>query len=124
MIRRAQASIHPHQTREYETMSTMKRFAIAMLLLALPMGAVADTLPAGKDTEDLYRTAHPDKKISPGLTCGDSRIDYIFYNKHCSAVSSQVVKHGVFGSLGYEHSDHLAVSGVLEIKGSRTSSAK
>jgi hypothetical protein len=31
----------------------MKRFAITMLLLALPMGAVANTLPAGKDTEDI-----------------------------------------------------------------------
>ena len=65
--------------------------------------------------KDLYRTTHPDKKSSPGLTCGESRIDYIFYNKHCSAVSSQVVKDGVFESLGYEHSDHLAVSGVLAI---------
>jgi endonuclease/exonuclease/phosphatase family metal-dependent hydrolase len=74
--------------------------------------------------KDLYRTTHPDKNISPGLTCGDSRIDYIFYNKHFSAVSSQVVKYGVFGSQGYDHSDHLAVSGVLEIKGSRPSKTK
>ena len=43
--------------------------------------------------KDLFRTAHPDKKISPGLTCGDSRIDYIFYNKHCSAVSSLSLIH-------------------------------
>ena len=34
-------------------MFTMKRFAIAMLLLALPMGAVANILPAGKDTEEI-----------------------------------------------------------------------
>ena len=31
----------------------MKRFTITMLLLALPMGAWANTLPAGKDTEDI-----------------------------------------------------------------------
>lgn len=34
-------------------MSTMKRFAIAVLLLALPMAAVANILPAGKDTKDI-----------------------------------------------------------------------
>jgi hypothetical protein len=34
-------------------MSVMKRFVIAILLLALPMGASANTLPAGKDTKDI-----------------------------------------------------------------------
>ena len=34
-------------------MPMMNRFAIAMLLLLLPMGAGANTLPAGKDTEDI-----------------------------------------------------------------------
>jgi len=71
---------------------------------------------AGHGYKDLYRSVHPDIDLSPGLTCGDGRIDYIFYNKHFSPVSSEVVKHGVFGSLGYRHSDHLAVSGVLEMK--------
>jgi len=75
---------------------------------------------ADQGYKDLFRTTHPNKKIKPGLTCGDGRIDYIFYNKHCSAVSSQVVKKGVFGSLGYGQSDHLAISGVLEIKSSKT----
>ncbi|MEO9593128.1 endonuclease/exonuclease/phosphatase family protein [Rhodopirellula bahusiensis] len=65
---------------------------------------------------DLYRTTHPDQTSDPGLTYGDGRIDYVFYNEHCSPVSSQVVNQGVFGSLGYEQSDHLAVSGVLEIE--------
>ena len=66
--------------------------------------------------QDLYRTAHPDKNTHPGLTCGPGRIDYIFYNQHCSPVNSKVVTKGVFGSKGYDQSDHLGVFGTLELK--------
>ncbi|WP_150122473.1 endonuclease/exonuclease/phosphatase family protein [Rhodopirellula islandica] len=66
--------------------------------------------------EDLYRTTRPDPQSHPGQTFRDTRIDYIFHNQHCSAVSSQVVQEGVFGSRGYDQSDHLAISGVLKVE--------
>jgi endonuclease/exonuclease/phosphatase family metal-dependent hydrolase/pimeloyl-ACP methyl ester carboxylesterase len=64
---------------------------------------------------DLYRTVHPDPKASPGLTCSGARIDYIFCNKHVTPVDCKVVTAGVFGSLGPEQSDHLAVFGTVKI---------
>lgn len=65
--------------------------------------------------EDLYRTVHPDPKASPGLTCSGSRIDYIFYNRHVKPIDCKVVKKSVFGSRGFDQSDHLAVFGVVKI---------
>ena len=65
---------------------------------------------------DLYRGIHSDSKADPGLTCGDGRIDYIFHNRLVKPVECRVVKDGVFGSRGYEQSDHLAVFGVVKIK--------
>ena len=64
---------------------------------------------------DLYRSVHTDSKSDPGLTCGDGRIDYIFHNKHVTPLESQVVKKGVFGSKGYDASDHLGVFGTVRI---------
>ncbi len=64
---------------------------------------------------DLYRTVRPDAKADPGLTCGDGRIDYIFYNKHVKPVSAHVMTQGVFGSRGYDQSDHLGVFGEVEV---------
>jgi hypothetical protein len=64
---------------------------------------------------DLYRTIHPDPSASPGRTSRRSRIDYIFYNRHVTPVDCQVLEDGVFGSRGFDHSDHLAVFGVVKI---------
>jgi endonuclease/exonuclease/phosphatase family metal-dependent hydrolase len=64
---------------------------------------------------DLYRAVHPDPKASPGLTCSGERIDYIFCNRHVTPVDCKVVTAGVFGSLGPEQSDHLAVFGTVTI---------
>ena len=65
---------------------------------------------------DLYRKVHPDAKASLGSTCGDDgRIDYIFHNGLVEGMESRVVEKGVFGSLGYDQSDHLAVFGVVKI---------
>lgn len=64
---------------------------------------------------DLYRTLHPDAGTMPGLTCGDGRIDYIMHNRHVKPLECRVVGNGVFGSRGYDHSDHLAVFGVVRI---------
>lgn len=66
---------------------------------------------------DLYRAVHPDVKSHPGLTCGNSRIDYIFGNQLIKPVSSKVVTQGVFGSTGYKQSDHLGIFGVVKIGG-------
>jgi len=66
---------------------------------------------------DLFRTVHPDPARHPGLTCGEGRIDYIFYNQHVTPVACRVVDEGVFGSKGYDHSDHLAVFGVVRLAG-------
>jgi len=64
---------------------------------------------------DLYRAVKPDAKADPGVTCSSSRIDYIFHNKHVTPVDCKVVTAGVFGSRGREHSDHLAVFGIVKI---------
>ncbi len=65
---------------------------------------------------DLYREVRPDHRSDPGLTCGDGRIDYIFYRGGLAPVDCKVVTKGVFGSEGYDHSDHLAVFGILKLK--------
>ncbi len=65
--------------------------------------------------QDLFRTVHPDPRSHPGLTSRRSRIDYIFYNQHVTPLDCQVLKDGVFGSRGFDHSDHLAVFGVVKI---------
>lgn len=67
--------------------------------------------------KDLYRTAHPDAQKMPGLTCGDDRIDFIFYNKHVTPGTSRVLTDSVFESRGYKHSDHLGVFGTVTIGG-------
>lgn len=64
---------------------------------------------------DLYRTVHADVAGMPGLTCGDGRIDYIFYNRHAGPIDSRVLEAGVFGSRGYEQSDHLGVFGSVQL---------
>ena len=64
---------------------------------------------------DLYRTLNPDPEAKPGLTWPDSRIDYIFYNRHVGPVDCRVLEDGVFGSRGYKLSDHLALFGVLRV---------
>ena len=64
---------------------------------------------------DLYRALHPDAKAFPGRTSKRSRIDYIFYNQHVQPVGCKVLEDGVFGSRGFDHSDHLAVFGVVKI---------
>ena len=71
---------------------------------------------ASREFSDLYRTLHPDVKEHPGLTCGEARIDYIFYNKHFAPVEARVVEKEVFGSNGYEDSDHLGVWGGLRFR--------
>lgn len=68
-----------------------------------------------KGFHDLYRTVNPSHETAPGHTCGASRIDYIFYNRHVLPVECKVVSEGVFDSRGYEQSDHLAVFGVVKI---------
>ncbi len=73
---------------------------------------------------DLYRTVHRDAKAKPGLTCGDGRIDYIFYSKHFSPIKCQVVTDSVFGSKGYKQSDHLAVCGSLKLDKQKSSPNK
>ena len=65
--------------------------------------------------KDLYRTVHPDPKAYPGRTSKSSRIDYIFCNQHVKPVDCKVLEDGVFGSRGFDHSDHLAVFGVVKI---------
>jgi hypothetical protein len=40
---------------------------------------------------------------------------YIFCNRHVTPVDCKVVTAGVFGSLGPEQSDHLAVFGTVTI---------
>jgi len=65
--------------------------------------------------KDLYRTVHPDPNVFPGRTSRRSRIDYIFYNQHVEPVDCKVLEDGVFGSRGFDHSDHLAVFGVVKI---------
>ena len=72
---------------------------------------------------DLYRTVHPDPNAFPGRTSRRSRIDYIFYNRHVTPTDCKVLEDGVFGSRGFDHSDHLAVFGVVKI-GSAAGSAK
>lgn len=64
---------------------------------------------------DLYRTVYPDPEAFPGRTSSRSRIDYIFCNEHVTPVASQVLNDGVFNSRGFDHSDHLAVFGVVKI---------
>ncbi|MCP4313826.1 MAG: hypothetical protein GY790_21440 [Bacteroidetes bacterium] len=65
---------------------------------------------------DLYRTVHPDPKAYPGKTSSEGRIDYIFGNQHVTPTSAKVLSKGVFGSGGFEDSDHLAVHGEFEIR--------
>ena len=65
--------------------------------------------------KDLYRTIHADPNAFPGRTSRRSRIDYIFYNQHVKPVACKVLEDGVFGSRGFDHSDHLAVFGVVKI---------
>ncbi len=72
---------------------------------------------------DLYRTIHSDPNAFSGLTSKRSRIDYIFHNQHVTPVDCRVLEDGVFGSRGFDHSDHLAVLGMVKI-GSAASSAK
>ena len=72
---------------------------------------------AAQGFSDLYRTVRPKAKSDPGFSCGDGRIDYIFYNRHLKPVESRVFGEGVFGSRGYEQSDHLGVFGALALPG-------
>jgi len=64
---------------------------------------------------DLYRTIHADPHAFPGRTSKRSRIDYIFYNQHVTALDCKVLEDDVFGSRGFDHSDHLAVFGMVRI---------
>ena len=64
---------------------------------------------------DLFRSLNPDHSAKPGLTCGDGRIDYIFHDEHFAPIECKVVEDGVFGSRGYEQSDHLAVFGEIKL---------
>jgi endonuclease/exonuclease/phosphatase family metal-dependent hydrolase len=66
--------------------------------------------------KDLYRTVHPDPKTFPGTTAPEGRIDYIFGNQHVTPTNVKVLSDGVFGSGGFEDSDHLAVYGEFEIR--------
>ena len=66
--------------------------------------------------KDLYRTVRPDPKAFPGKTSKEGRIDYIFCNRHVTPTSAKVLSDGVFGSRGFEDSDHLAVYGEFEIR--------
>lgn len=75
---------------------------------------VTPYLDAQKFT-DLYRAVHTDPATHRGLTWPDSRIDYIFGNRHVTAQESRVVEKGVFGSQGYDASDHLAVYAVVRV---------
>ncbi len=70
--------------------------------------------------KDLYRTVHADPKKKPGLTCGDGRIDFIFYTEHFKAIGSQVLTEGVLGSKGFKESDHLGVLGALVLKSKKS----
>ena len=73
---------------------------------------------------DLYRGLKTDSTTSPGLTCAEGRIDYIFHNRHVKPVTSKVVAQGTFGSLGYDQSDHLAVFGMVKITNPRPAPSK
>ena len=68
--------------------------------------------------KDLYRTVNPDPKAFPGKTAPEpeGRIDYIFCNRHVTPKSAKILSDGVFGSRGFEDSDHLAVYGEFEIR--------
>lgn len=68
---------------------------------------------------DLYRTLHPDPATHPGLTWPDSRIDYIFHNDLLTPLESRVVEKGIFGSGGYDSSDHLALFAVVRVGGKK-----
>lgn len=68
---------------------------------------------------DSYRVVHPDPGKDPGKT-GGRRIDYVFVNKHLVPVECTVLKEGVFGSEGFEDSDHLAVYAKLRIAKNKT----
>lgn len=70
---------------------------------------------ASQGYTDLYRTVHPDPSAFPGRTSRRSRIDFIFCNKHVTPLSGQVLEAGVFGSRGFDDSDHLAIFGVVKI---------
>lgn len=76
---------------------------------------------AGQGFSDLYRTVRPKAESDPGLSCGEGRIDYIFYTRHFRPVESRVLTKGVFGSRGYEQSDHLGVFGLLALPGAKPS---
>lgn len=82
--------------------------------LDVPGGWKTTKAIADKGFSDLYRSVHPDPVKHPGLTCGDGRIDYLFYNEHLRPREAMVLKKGVFGSRGDEQSDHLAVFGVVD----------
>jgi endonuclease/exonuclease/phosphatase family metal-dependent hydrolase len=76
---------------------------------------------ASQGYTDLYRTLHPDAGAFPGRTSQRSRIDYIFCNQHVTPLSGQVLKAGVFGSRGFDHSDHLAMFGQVRIGAAKDS---
>jgi endonuclease/exonuclease/phosphatase family metal-dependent hydrolase len=64
--------------------------------------------------QDSYRVVHPDPDRHPGKTCG-RRIDYVFASKHFVPLECTVLEEGVFGSEGFEDSDHLAVYAKLKL---------
>ncbi len=64
---------------------------------------------------DVYRAVHPEPSTDAGLTWPDSRIDYIFCNQYITPRQARVVEQGVFGSKGYDDSDHLALFAIVRL---------
>ncbi|MCP4748886.1 MAG: endonuclease/exonuclease/phosphatase family protein [Desulfobacteraceae bacterium] len=66
---------------------------------------------------DTYRQVHPNVDTDPGITCENMRIDYVYVRNATKIVDAFVVEEGIFGSNGFNDSDHLAVFAQIQIHG-------